>query len=82
MDWRDEAACRRVDPDLFFPISATGPALSQIDKAKQVCFTCPVRVSCLEWALDQGGLAGVWGGTTEGERRTIRWAPAVANGRA
>ena len=37
MDWRHHAACREVDPELFFPIGNTGPALLQIDEAKQVC---------------------------------------------
>ena len=42
MDWRDRAACLDVDPELFFPIGNTGPALAQIDEAKAVCRTCPV----------------------------------------
>ena len=37
MDWRHEAACREVDPELFFPIGNSGPALLQIEEAKQVC---------------------------------------------
>ena len=36
-DWRDQAACRDTDPDLFFPIGSTGPAIEQIDAAKTVC---------------------------------------------
>ncbi len=39
MDWRHRAACRDVDPELFFPIGNTGPALMQIEEAKQVCRT-------------------------------------------
>ena len=41
MDWRDRAACLDVDPELFFPIGNTGPALAQIEEAKAVCRTCP-----------------------------------------
>ena len=37
MDWRDRAACLDVDPELFFPIGNTGPALAQIEEAKAVC---------------------------------------------
>jgi WhiB family redox-sensing transcriptional regulator len=75
-DWRDDAACRRVDPELFFPISALGAARPQINAAKQVCGRCPVRVPCLRWALDTGQDAGIWGGTTEQERRLLRRVPA------
>ncbi len=42
MDWRHHAACREVDPELFFPIGNTGPALFQIEEAKGVCRRCPV----------------------------------------
>jgi WhiB family redox-sensing transcriptional regulator len=71
-DWRDEAACRHADPDLFFPISTTGSALSQIDDAKRICRACPARTQCLAWALDNSIPYGVWGATTEEERRAIR----------
>ena len=47
MDWRDKSACLTVDPELFFPVGNTGPALDQIEKAKQVCAGCPVRTECL-----------------------------------
>ena len=70
-DWRDRAACRDVDPDVFFPIGTSGASLLQIDEAKQICRTCPVCGPCLRWALDSGD-AGVWGGTTEDERRNDR----------
>jgi WhiB family transcriptional regulator, redox-sensing transcriptional regulator len=71
-DWRDEAACRGIDPELFFPVGHAGPALRQIGQAKQLCAGCPVRMPCLEWALDSGQEAGVWGGTSEDERRVLR----------
>ena len=73
-DWRDDAACLRADPDLFFPVGTAGPALRQVDEAKRICRTCPVRTPCLTWALDQGNSSGIWGGTTEDERRAIRRA--------
>jgi WhiB family transcriptional regulator, redox-sensing transcriptional regulator len=71
-DWLDQAACRNADPELFFPVGNTGPTLLQLDRAKQVCAGCTVRTSCLEWALASGQEAGVWGGTTEDERRALR----------
>jgi WhiB family redox-sensing transcriptional regulator len=70
-DWRNYAACRDVDPDLFFPLGTSGSSLLQIEEARQICRTCPVSAPCLEWALDSGH-AGVWGGTTEDERRSHR----------
>ncbi|MDH6553743.1 WhiB family redox-sensing transcriptional regulator [Streptomyces sp. SAI-117] len=72
MSWRERAACRDVDPDLFFPIGTAGLTLVQIDEAKAVCARCPVRERCLQWALAVGQVEGVWGGTTESERRAAR----------
>ncbi|AOR36318.1 transcription factor WhiB [Streptomyces fodineus] len=70
-NWRDHAACRHEDPDLFFPIGTTGPAQVQTQRAKTVCGHCPVREPCLDWALETGQGIGIWGGTTELERRTL-----------
>ena len=72
--WRDIAACRHHDPELFFPIAAVGPALDQAEQAKQVCQRCPVREPCLRWALDRGVAFGIWGGATEDERLAMRRA--------
>lgn len=72
MDWRDDAACLHADPGLFFPASTTGPAVTQVENAKRICQACPVRTPCLNWALDQGSSLGIWGGTTEDERRNLR----------
>jgi WhiB family transcriptional regulator, redox-sensing transcriptional regulator len=72
MDWRHAAACREVDPELFFPIGNSGPALLQIDEAKQVCHRCSVMDECLRWAIDSGQDAGVWGGMSEDERRALK----------
>ena len=58
MDWRHIAACREVDPELFFPIGNSGPALLQIEEAKQVCHRCTVMDECLRWAIDSGQDAG------------------------
>ena len=74
-DWRDHAACRRLDPDLFFPVSTSGASLTDIEAAKGVCQRCPVTTPCLRWALDLGHVSGIWGGTTEQERRALRSVP-------
>lgn len=60
MDWRHRAACLTEDPELFFPIGNTGPALLQIEEAKAVCRRCDVVDTCLKWALESGQDAGVW----------------------
>ena len=46
MDWRSRAACLDKDPELFFPVGNTGPALLQIEEAKAICRTCPVQEVC------------------------------------
>ncbi|NJQ00248.1 WhiB family transcriptional regulator [Streptomyces zingiberis] len=71
MDWRQNAACRDSDPDLFFPVGTSGPALRQEQAAKAMCASCPVSGACLDWALRTGQASGVWGGTTEDERRPM-----------
>jgi WhiB family redox-sensing transcriptional regulator len=63
-DWRDLAACRDTDPDLFF-------ADGRVAEAKQVCAGCPVRQACLEQALRKREGHGVWGGADEEERRAL-----------
>lgn len=69
-DWRQRASCREIpDPDVFFPIGTTGPALDQIEQAKAICQPCPVRKDCLEWALTTHQESGVWGGLSEDERK-------------
>jgi WhiB family redox-sensing transcriptional regulator len=80
MDWRHRAICRDEDPELFFPVGTTGPALLQIAAAKAVCWRCPVVSECLTWALESGQTDGVWGGLSEGERRELgrRQAPVTA----
>ena len=75
MDWRHKAACLDEDPELFFPIGNTGPALLQIEEAKQVCRRCDVRDACLQWALEAGQDHGVWGGLSEDERRALSAGP-------
>jgi len=72
LDWRDRSACLDEDPELFFPIGNTGPAILQIEEAKQVCRRCEVREQCLQWALEAGQDHGVWGGLSEDERRALK----------
>jgi len=71
-DWREYSACRDTDPDLFFPVGTTGPAIEQIENAKAVCRVCDVQKQCLDYALTTNQDSGIWGGTSEEERRTLR----------
>ncbi|MGA7419477.1 MAG: WhiB family transcriptional regulator [Acidimicrobiales bacterium] len=64
--WRKHAACRGIDPDVFYPASD-----EEAGAAKAVCDQCAVREACLEYALANREREGVWGGATERERRRI-----------
>ena len=75
-DWWDAAACGTADPEMFFPVSALGPGMDEIARAKAVCASCRVRRQCLQYALSTHQVHGVWGGTTEEERRVRAAAPA------
>jgi len=76
MDWRHLAACLDEDPELFFPVGDTGPALLQVAEAKAVCAECPVRAQCVEFALTLGLNEGIFGGLTPDERRALRRSAA------
>jgi WhiB family redox-sensing transcriptional regulator len=75
-DWVGDAACREagVDPELFFPVSESGPGARQAAAAKAICARCPVLAQCRDWAVLAGEPAGIWGGTTPEERRLLRQA--------
>ncbi len=69
--WWEHAACRGIDTRLFFPAGQNEESLHQTAGAKTVCRSCPAREACLEYALATHQ-AGIFGGTTEEERRSIR----------
>jgi WhiB family redox-sensing transcriptional regulator len=66
LSWRQHAACRGIDPNIFYPASD-----EEAEEAKSICASCPVRQACLEYALANRERDGVWGGATERERRRI-----------
>lgn len=78
--WRQQARCRQTDPDLFFPVGTRPMAQVQIEAAKAVCTGCAVRKACLDFALETNQEAGVWGGTSEEERRKLRRGRGRAGG--
>jgi WhiB family transcriptional regulator, redox-sensing transcriptional regulator len=71
--WHADAACRGRGTAVFFPGRGQNTACAN---AKAVCAGCPVRDECLDAALTHGELAGIWGGTSERERRRLRRQPA------
>lgn len=64
--WRDQAACRGVGPEVMFPSDGVG-----VIWAKRICAGCPVQAACLAYALAHREDHGVWGGTSERERRAM-----------
>jgi WhiB family redox-sensing transcriptional regulator len=66
LSWRQSAACRGVDPEIFYPASEEEALV-----AKAVCASCAVREACLEFALASRERDGVWGGATEKDRRRM-----------
>jgi WhiB family transcriptional regulator, redox-sensing transcriptional regulator len=75
LEWRRLAACKSVDPNLFFPVSG-GNSSRQVAQAKALCGTCAVRRQCLQYAIRQDEDYGVWGGLTADERRQVSWPEA------
>ncbi len=65
-EWMADGECAQRPPGLFFPSDGVG-----VEIAKRICTTCDVRVVCLEYALRNRIDHGVWGGTSERERRRI-----------
>lgn len=66
------AACRRVDPDLFFPPGYSREHQPRVRQAKAICLQCPVTAQCLALALQAGEPTGIWGGCTPAERLRLR----------
>jgi WhiB family transcriptional regulator, redox-sensing transcriptional regulator len=64
--WMAQGGCRDVPPETMFPSDSVGVRI-----ACQVCARCPVQALCLDYALDNHIDHGVWGGTSERQRRRI-----------
>lgn len=65
--WAAFAVCRDRDPDAFFPVTPEGER-----EAIRVCHGCPVRMDCLEFAIESRVRFGIWGGMTEKQRQALR----------
>ena len=70
-DWRNRAACRAHDGELWFPVSFSSHPDAWEDP-RRVCGACPVRDDCREWAIDARVGHGMWGGLTPGELEALR----------
>lgn len=76
MTWRELAACAGMDTDLFFPLENIGGPQQgkgikgereRLGRARRICQGCPVRLPCLEYAIERD-CTGIWGGMDAGER--------------
>ncbi|MFE6738656.1 WhiB family transcriptional regulator [Streptomyces tubercidicus] len=66
-EWTESAMCAQTDPERFYPeLGGTAAA------ARKVCAQCVVRAECLDYALRNNELYGVWGGLTRQERRRMQ----------
>lgn len=74
-EWMHDGLCAQTDPDAFYPNNGQPTA-----PAKRVCVGCPVTGDCLAYALAHNERFGVWGGTSERQRRAMR--RRTAEGRA
>lgn len=67
LQWQGKARCLEVDPEIFFPERG-----GSSKAARAVCNECEVRAQCLNYALSNREQFGIWGGTSERERRKLR----------
>lgn len=81
---KPQPACKQYDPELWFPVGTSGPSQIATEFAKAVCRTCPIMAECRDWADEINAEFGIWGGTTESERRLARrsgtYARRIPNG--
>ena len=65
-EWTKQARCAEVDPEIFFPDKG-----DNTNMAVTICRNCEVKRECLEYALDNREMFGIWGGLTEKKRRPL-----------
>ena len=69
-DWHERGLCRQTDPEIFYPEKGQGG--SSLRQARRICARCEVKPECRAYAIEHAEPYGVWGGTSESERRRIR----------
>lgn len=72
-EWQDLALCAQTDPEAFFPEKG-----GSTREAKRTCQRCDVQAECLEYALAHREQFGIWGGTSERDRRALLSTRGVA----
>jgi WhiB family redox-sensing transcriptional regulator len=65
--WQESGAGGDSDPNIFFPVRG-----QSILPAVAICQTCAVQPECLRYGLEHSHLVGIWGGTSERQRRLLR----------
>lgn len=65
------AVCTQIDSELYFPENSNVSRSDTTQAVKALCFECPYRAECLEWALVNRE-SGIWGGTNDAERTAMR----------
>lgn len=87
-DWEkmwEMAACKGESVNLFFTDKLDGVKRLEVNvanyKAKQICATCPLMKQCLQYAMNTDQSFGVWGGKTADERKRLKAAVLILNGR-
>jgi WhiB family redox-sensing transcriptional regulator len=71
-DWRQDAACRGMDPEYFFSSEEIADKRERQEReagSKAICARCEVRDECLGYAIEAGERYGIWGGLNPAERR-------------
>jgi WhiB family transcriptional regulator, redox-sensing transcriptional regulator len=64
--WQERAACRGADVELFFSVDE-----EEQKQALELCARCDVRSECLETAIANREMYGIWGGMLESDRRSF-----------
>lgn len=65
-EWVNDARCTTTGAEAWWPDTKTDPY--RTGTALEICESCPVKAQCLQWALDNREVDGIWGGTTADER--------------
>ena len=72
--WQDRAACKGPQSRVFFPpshLERKDEREAREQRAKAICATCPVRIECLDYAIEIREPHGIWGGLNELERKAV-----------